>query len=116
MDLVTPAQLADKQKSATDDDLARYQELADQLKVLVQLPGYKYAKRMSMSYVIQPYACHPPTNEQERIRWETYNTVRWGFERLWHMIESIAAGTFELPKEQQVNADSRGKPGAISLI
>lgn len=116
MDRVTPQKLAEQQQALQEEQLAAMRAMADQLKVLVQLPGYKYAKKISMSYVIQPYACPPPTSEQERIRWETYNTVRWGFERFWQMIDGIAAGTFEPPKESVTNADSRGHAGNISLI
>ena len=106
MDKVTPPELKHRQVSQRDDELAAARELADELERLVRLKGWTYAKRVSMANVIKQFECDPPKTDTERTRWETYNTVRWAFERFFSLVEQMAANPPPTPQKDS-NGDNR---------
>jgi hypothetical protein len=92
-----------------NEALKAMDDIAPELERLVSTPAYKYAKKVSMSYVIKPYECDPPEGADDRTQWETYNTIRWAFERFFGLIEASAKRAPHLTKDQSTNANNRGQ-------
>lgn len=95
MDRLTPLELKKQNLAKREEQLAQSREYHDELRRLVQSNGYRYLKKVVMALVIKPLECGP---DAEQRKWDTYNTVRWGFERQFALIESIAGNPTELPK------------------
>lgn len=93
--LITPKELKDKQLSEQEEIQALQKQAKGYLGTLVQLPGYKYLKIVALSYIVKPYECDPPKRDEDATKWQTYNTIRWAFERFFNLVELIAG---ESPK------------------
>jgi hypothetical protein len=78
------------------EELARLQVRADELRRLVSLPGYQYLKEVA-SVFLSEYACRPGKTSEERIAFETYSNMKWIMDKTFSTAEQITKAPVELP-------------------
>lgn len=86
----TPKEHNRQIQMSQDDDAAKRAQRAAAFKSLVLHPGWKYLKEAGMAYVIRPYEADPPKTDEDRTKFETFNTLVWGFNRLIAIVEQAA--------------------------
>jgi hypothetical protein len=82
----TPKQFRDQKAAEAAQQAAVYRDIQEAFCRIVQLPGYRYLKRMAFG-ILKPLKCEPNAPPHE---WANYNTARWALESLFSRVEQIA--------------------------